>query len=89
MPKTFTPFIEVTRDEGMQGYATISLINVDNIRLIRCMDDGRAEVHAQNGDVYVPVEPYSFFVTLLTELTTMAETPIAKPAPATRRKKRA
>ena len=78
MPKTYSPFIELTRTDEVEGLSTISLVNVDDITVVRCLDDGRAHVFFKPGYLgaapntpqsMVPVENYSWFVSQLTELT--------------------
>ena len=49
-------------------------VNVDNINLIQCLDDGRAKLYFLEGSsttpqFMVPVENYAWFVNMLTELT--------------------
>jgi hypothetical protein len=87
MVKTYSPFIELTRTDEVEGLSTISLINVDDITLIRCLDDGRAEIFFRPGYLgaaintpqsMIPVETYAFRTNALTELTQIAAQPAKK-----------
>ncbi len=74
MPKTFAPFIELTRNDEVPGLATISLVNIDDIILVRCLDDGKARVYFRAeprlSQWIDPVENYAMLVSILTDLTT-------------------
>ena len=71
--KSYSPFLELTRKDPVTGLSEIALINVDDIILVRCNDDGSARVYFRSeprlSQFMDPVEPYSFFITMLTELT--------------------
>ncbi len=77
MPKTFAPFIELTRTDEVPGLATISLVNIDDIILVRCLDDGKARVYFRAeprlSQWIDPVENYAMLVGMLTDLTATAQ----------------
>ena len=81
--KTIPSFIELTRTDEVGGLATISLVNVQHIVLVRCLDDGRARVYFDAepwlSQFIEPVENYAYLVNVLTELTAAT-----KPAPSRR-----
>lgn len=87
MVKTYSPFLEITRPWEVDQLATLTLINVDEIRLIRCMDDGSATLYFENGQFITPVENYAWFVNALTELTTLTDTPLPATRPVRRKRK--
>jgi hypothetical protein len=72
MAKTYSPFIEVTRVDEVEGLSTAALINVDNVNLVQCLDDGRAKIYFIEGSTntpqfMIPVENYADIVKLLTD----------------------
>jgi hypothetical protein len=75
--KSYAPFIELTRTDEVPGLATISLVNIDDIILVRCLDDGKARVYFRAeprlSQWIDPVENYAYLVSILTDLTATAQ----------------